>query len=163
MKPFRTMLSWVFAGCVLFGSVSCISTSRTAADASLEPRFFLEHAHHSPQRQDYKAVLPVSRSEINLLPFPAFDLNDIGNVEVVELPMGRALAFHFRAEAAKHLMSTSATATGRRLVLALGDRFVGARRFEGALTDGMLILFVELPDEKLEHIARSINARVENG
>lgn len=156
----RSIIPLLFLTLALMASISCVSSGRKQQKNTYDPRFFLEHAHPDSQRQDYRAVLPVSRSEIELLPFPAFDQEDLRNVDVVALPMGKALAFHFKPEASRHLMSTSATATGRRLVLSLGNRFVGARRFEGALTGGVFILFVELPDEELEPIARSINASI---
>jgi hypothetical protein len=80
---------------------------------------------------------------------PVFTEGDIVNVELMQVDLGKCLMFQFTPTAARDLYRVTASNQGRRLVLVLNDLPVGARRIEGPLGEGAVLVFVEMPDEAL--------------
>lgn len=114
--------------------------------APLVARFYLEA---KPGESGVAVTLPQSGVTIAVAPKPVVVEYDIANAEVAQVELGRCLLVQLNGVAARDLYRLSVTALGRRLVLALDDRFVGARRIDQAIEDGAILTFVELPDGEL--------------
>jgi len=94
-------------------------------------------------------VLPQSGVRIAIESKPALNEGDIGNVELMQVDLGKCLMFQFTPDAARELYRISAANQGRRLVLMLNQVALGARRIDGPLADGNLLVFVEVADSAL--------------
>lgn len=112
----------------------------------LVARFFLEAR---PGETGAAVTLPVSGVTINVAPKPVFSEYDVANAEVAQVELGRCLLIQLTPSATRDLYRQSVGALGRRLVLSLNNTFVGARRIEAAMGDGVVLVFVELPDDQL--------------
>lgn len=94
-------------------------------------------------------VLPVSGVKIQVMPKPVFSEFDLVNVEEAQVELGRCLLFQLSPAAGRDLYRLSAANQGRRLVLLLDGRAVGARVIERPLEGGEIFTFVEIPDAEL--------------
>jgi hypothetical protein len=108
-------------------------------------RFFLEEA----DPRTVTAVLPQSGVRVAIGPKPVFTEGDIINVELMQVELGKCLMFQFTPAAARDLYRVSGSNQGRRLVLFLNDVPMGARRMEGPLATGAVLVFVEVPEAEL--------------
>lgn len=120
--------------------------------APVRARFFLESA----AAQNLAVTLPQSGVQIALNAQPVLTEGDILDVELVQVDLGKCLAFQLTPAAARDLYRLSGSHQGRRFVLLLDDRPVGARRIDGALGEGVLLVFVELPDEALPKLVADL-------
>ncbi len=138
-------------GCLAAG---CRTTAEKPADYEpLVARLFLE------ARSDEVAVpvtLPQSGVAIALAPKPVLVEYDIVNAEVAQVELGRCLMLQLTPAAARDLYRLSVGAQGRRLVLALNDQPLGARRIEAAMSDGVVLIFVEVPDDRLPEMVERL-------
>lgn len=142
---------------LLLGSLAlqgCRTPAETPADyAPLVARFFLE------ARSSEVAVpvtLPRSGVSVGVSPKPVLVEYDVVNAEVAQVELGRCLMVQLTPAAARDLYRLSVSAVGRRLVLALNDEPIGARRIEGAMADGVVLIFLEVPDERLPDIVERL-------
>lgn len=133
----------------------CESTPKSPAVAPLTARFHLETR---PGEAGVPVQLPQSGVTISVGAKPVISEYDIVNAEVVQVDLGRCLMVQLTPAAARDLYRLSVGATGRRLVLALDGRFVGARRIDGAMPDGNVMIFVEVPDAQLPELAKRLKA-----
>ena len=134
-----------FTACALLGG--CATAPEPAKDyAPLVARFYLEA---KPNEASVAVTLPQSGITIGVAPKPVVVEYDIANAEVAQVELGRCLFVQLNASASRDLYRLSVGAIGRRLVLALNDQFVGARRIEGAMDGGAILTFVEAPDAEL--------------
>lgn len=145
MKRVLAALSAV-AGLWLAGCVTTAPAPEEPKPAPLVARFFLEA---KPSEAGLPVTLPRSGVTVPVQPKPVLVEHDVVNAEVVQVDLGRCLLFQLSPAAARDLYRLSVGAVGRRLVLSLNDEFVGARPIEGAMSDGTVLTFVELPDEAL--------------
>lgn len=128
----------------------------------LVARFYLET---KTGEAGVAVTLPVSGVSIMVAPKPVLVEYDIVNAELVEVELGRCLMFQISGPAARDLYRLSVSSVGRRLVLALNDQFVGARPIAGAMSDGIVFIFVELDEaalpeavERLKSTSRDVAA-----
>lgn len=133
----------VAAGLALAGG--CASSSGPKPGADTLARFHLE----SPPGQGTPVALPRSQVGLMVNPKPVITEGDVVNVELVQVDLGRCLMFQLTPAAARDFYRLSGSNQGRRLVLFLNGTAVGARRIDGAITDGVVFVFVELPEEEL--------------
>lgn len=136
----------------------CATSSGSSPVADTVARFYLE----SPPGQGTPVTLPRSQVGLMVNPKPVITEGDFANVELVQVDLGRCLMFQLTPAAARDFYRLSVTNQGRRLVLHLNGSAVGARRVDGAITDGVVFVFVELPDDELpglvERLKRTIVA-----
>ncbi|MES1168037.1 MAG: hypothetical protein ABUL61_02590 [Oleiharenicola lentus] len=109
-------------------------------------RFFLETR---PGEAGVPLHLPVSGVSVTVAAKPIIVEYDILNAEVAKVELGQCLLLQLTPAAARDLYRLSVASVGRRLVLALNDEPVGARRIEQAMNDGTILVFVERPDAEL--------------
>lgn len=129
------------------------ATAPTASPPPLVARFYLE------ARADEIAVpltLPQSGVTVHVSPKPVLVEYDLVNAEVARVELGLCLLVQLSPAAARDLYRLSVGAIGRRLVLALNDEPLGARRIEAAMSDGTVLLFLETPDERLRGISERL-------
>mgnify|MGYP001572775818 CR=1 FL=1 len=108
-------------------------------------RFFLESGDGSGT----EIVLPQSGVRLVVNAKPVLTEGDIVAVELAQVDLGRCLMFQLTPAAVRDFYRLSGSNQGRRLVLLLNDSPVGARRVDGPVTDGVVFVFVELPDADL--------------
>lgn len=150
--PLLRLFCLLLAIAVLGGCQSA-PVKPVAVAAPLVVRFFLET---KPGEAGVPAQLPQSGVAIHIAPKPVFVEYDIANAEVAQVELGRCLMLQLTPAAARDLYRLSVAANSRRLVLSLNDSFLGARRIEQAMTDGVVLIFVELPDEALPGLVERI-------
>lgn len=155
MRPDLPLLRWLapVLGALLAAAAltSCTTTRKTppADYAPLVARFFLEAKRNEA---GIPVTLPRSGLNITVSPRPVLVEYDIVNAEVVQVELGRCLLVQLTPAASRDLYRLSVSAVGRRLVVALNDEFLGARQIEAAMADGVILVFLEVPDETLTEI-----------
>lgn len=102
------------------------------------------------------ARLPISGVSISVEPKSYFTEYDIEGCEVVNNELGKALAFKLTSAAARDLFKMSVPNQGKRLVTMVNGRPIGARRIDGAFSQGYILTYVEVPEEELEAMAKNI-------
>jgi hypothetical protein len=106
------------------------------------------------------ATLPVSGTKIQLQRDPLVSEFEIRNVELVKVDLGLALLLQVSEKGARELYRASVSNNGGRVVLEINGNAIGARRFDGAITDGNLYTFVEIPDDELEQLVFDLKASI---
>jgi hypothetical protein len=132
----------------LLGFALLLAGCQTAEKVDYTPtlaRFFLEEA----DARTIGATLPQSGVRVMVGPKPVLTEGDIVNVELMQVELGKCLMFQLTPAAARDLYRVSGSNQGRRLVLFLNNLPVGARRMEGPLAEGAVLMFVEMPDAAL--------------
>lgn len=132
----------------------CQSTASTPPPyAPMIARFYLETR---PDEIGVPVTLPQSGITLTVAAKPVLVEYDVVNAEIVQVELGRCLMVQLSPAAARDLYRLSVSAIGRRLVLSLNDQVLGARRIENAMADGVVLVFVEMPDEQLPSIVERI-------
>lgn len=141
--------AWGLGGC---------QTKPQAGFVPAVARFGLE----SEAARTVELVLPVSGVKIRVLPKPVFSEFDLTDVAEAQVELGRCLRFRLAPAAARDLYRLSVANQGRRLVLLLDGRAIGARMIEQPLDNGEIFTFVEIPDAELptlvERLQRTTHA-----
>jgi hypothetical protein len=134
----------IFLGLLVCALAGCrtIAPQLTVAERA---RFYLESADESGER----VTLPLSGAQISIQPKPVFTEYDVVDVRIAHAELGECLAFQLTAAAAQDLRRLSTANPGKRLVLLLGGVPFGARRMSQPLDQGVLLVFVEVPDAAL--------------
>jgi len=83
-------------------------------------------------------------------------------VEMVQVKLGWCLVFRLTPPAVRDFYRLSVGAQGRRLVLTLNGQPIGARRFDQAISDGGLLIFLEVLDSDLPEIADRVRRTSES-
>ena len=111
---------------------------------------------HFEADQGTIATLPVSGARIQVSPNTAITEFDIVDVQIVEVELGRCLAFSLTRRAARAFYQESANNLGRRLVLIIDGRPIGVRRVNAPIADGVVYIFLEVPDSSLDGISMNL-------
>jgi hypothetical protein len=148
MKTLATILFLIGAG--LLGG--CASTEKPKDYVRTEARFFLENGNN----QGTAVRLPQSGVVLMLNTKPVITEGDIVNVDLVQVDLGKGLLFHLTPAGVRDFYRMSVTHQGRRLALQIDGVVVGARRIDGPITNGMIYMFVELPDAALPGLVENL-------
>jgi len=106
-------------------------------------------------------TLPVSGTSIPVQAEPLVTEFGIENIELVKVDLGLALLVQLDATATRRLYRASVANNGGRIVLAVNGTAIGARRIDGAIHDGNLFTFVEVPDEDLDQLVLDLKETIE--
>lgn len=107
-------------------------------------------------------TLPNSGMSFTVTTEPAILEVNVDEVELMRTENGQLfVAFHFDDVGSRELYRQSVSAMGRRIVLEVNGAAVGARQFDGALDDGILYMFMDLPDDELETFVLDLKKSVE--
>lgn len=139
--------------CVTLGLAGCrTTTAASAAARGPVPRFFLEAAEPTT----LTITLPKSGVTLSMNPQPVLTEGDIVDVALAQVDLGKCLAFKVTPAAARDLYRLTGSHQGRRLVLMVDGSPLGARRIDGALSDGIVFVFVEVADEILPKLVEDL-------
>lgn len=131
-------------------AAGCASAPRTEPPAVA--RFFVE----AEEPGAVELMLPQSGVRVAVSPKPVLTEFDLAAVDVAQEEFGRCLQFRFTGWAARDLYRLSVARAGRRLVLVVDGEPRGARRMEGPIADGVVRVFVEVPDDTLPALAAQV-------
>ena len=116
-------------------------------------RFLLEAG---PYEAGATVRLPRSGTIIQVAPKTYFTEYDIVSCTAVLNELGRSLVFKLTPEASRDLFRLTATSRGKRLVTVVNGVAIGARRIEDPLSDGYIVTYVEIDDDRLDEFAKNI-------
>jgi hypothetical protein len=140
---------------LLLAASVLVSGCATKAPRDYTPtlaRFFLEAAGTAGT----PVVLPQSGVHMTVNPTPVLTEGDIVNAELVQVDLGKCLMFQLSPAATRDFYRLSVTHQGRRLVLAVNGSPIGARRIDGAIANGAVFVFVEMPDTELPKLVENL-------
>ena len=145
---------WILALVVAWsgGVCGCQSTAAPKDYTPLQARIFLE----SGSGDGAPVRLPQSGVGITLNTKPVITEGDIINVELVQVDLGKCLLIQLTPSASRDFYRLSVTHQGRRLVLLINDKPLGARRIDGAITNGVVYVFVEVPENELPALVENL-------
>src|ERR1043165_1818824 len=127
------------------GAVGCQSTAKPKDYTPVSARFFLE----SSNADGTPVMLPQSGVRMTVNSKPVITEGDIINVELVQVDLGKALLVELTPTASRDFYRLSVTHQGRRLVLVVDGKALGARRIDGVITNGVVYVFVEMPETEM--------------
>ncbi|MDQ8179692.1 hypothetical protein [Pelagicoccus sp. SDUM812005] len=133
--------------------LGCQSTGMDGVDFT-RARFFLE----SGSNAGFSAALtlPVSRIQIPVEGQAIVSEYDYLSVDVVDVDLGRCLAFTLKPAAAREFYQISVGNQGKRLVLVINGEPLGVRKITGPIADGRIYVFLEVKDDRLMELARKL-------
>lgn len=102
--------------------------------------------------------LPISQLEVTVENSPTFTLSDLALVHHARVDLGECLLIQMTPAGARKLYRLSVANQGARLVLVINEDPIGFHRFDQAIADGNLFMFVEVPDSRLPGLIREMNA-----
>jgi len=108
--------------------------------------------------RDREIVLPDGVTKIRVERSPIIGAKDIVNVEMVKVDLGVALLVQMSERGGRELYRRSVTSHGSRLVFMANGQAMGARRIDGAISDGQLYTFVSMTEEELGQMVLDIKA-----
>lgn len=145
---------WLGALCLagLSCGFGCQSVDAPRDYTAMSARFFLEagNADGTP------LTLPQSGVHLSVNSKPVITEGDIVNVELVQVDLGKCLLIQLTPSATRDFYRLSVTHQGRRLVLMVNDQAIGARRIDGAITNGLIYVFVEVPEAELAELVNNL-------
>jgi len=116
-------------------------------------RFYLET---KPGETAVTVQLPQSGVSLEVAPKPAFSEYDIANAELARVELGLCVLVQFTPAATRDLYRLSVPAQGRRLVMSLNGVCLGVHRIDHAMADGVVPIFLEVPDAQLPDIVKQL-------
>lgn len=141
----RFLLTLFALGLALAAGAGCGTTKPPLDYTPKAARFYLEAASGDG------TPLQLPRSGVNLAvnSKPVITEGDIANVDLVQVELGKCLYFQLTPAATRDFYRMSVSHQGRRLVLVIDGVALGARRIDGPITNGVVFVFAEVPDEDL--------------
>lgn len=149
---------------ILLGACLALFTgcgSDETADNLKVPRLMIEVRGVSYREMNTgMIVMPMSGTQIPLRQDPLVNEFEIVNVELVQVELGLALMVQLSEKGARELYRASVTHNGGRVVLLVNGNAIGARRLDGAISDGKYYTFVELPNEDLPELVLDLKESI---
>jgi len=144
----------VLAFAALFAGSGCNTSTKKKDFVPTVARFYLE----ATEGDAFASVtLPVSGVQIAVNNKPIVTEYDFTGVDLAQSDLGRFLVFSLTGEAARDVYRTTGNNQGKRLVLFINDKPVGARMINGAFNTGTIAVFAALPDEVLPELVKNLN------
>lgn len=95
--------------------------------------------------------MPESGLSYYVRPQPLFTEANITNLQLARVQSGDLCwIFHLDEPATRELYRRSVADAGRQIIIMVNNTPVAARHLDGALADGRLYTFSELPDDEME-------------
>ncbi len=96
-------------------------------------------------------------------PDPLITEANITNIQLVKVQSGQlAFLFHLDEPGTRALYRASVSDMGRMLILNVNGEAIGARQLDGAIADGRLYTFTELPPEEMEKLYEDLVKNTES-
>jgi hypothetical protein len=151
-KPLLPVIFLTLAA--LFAVAGCNTSTKKKDFTPTVARFYLE----AKEGDAYASVtLPVSGVQITVNNKPTVTEYDFTRVELAQSDLGRFIVFSLTSDAARDVYRTTGSNQGKRLVLFVNDKPVGARMITGAFNTGTIAVFAALPDETLPELVKNLN------
>src|SRR5690625_5059561 len=119
-------------------------------------RFYLEESGHLPPSHISEMILPVSGSHLTVKSKAAFGETDIASATEVETEFGPAVMLVFRSRSTPDFYRKTISNQGKRMAITVNGVPLGAYYIDRPIEDGRILFFLEVPDEDLPEIVRSI-------
>lgn len=107
-----------------------------------------------------EVVLPDGVTKIFVERSPIVGAKEIVNVEMVKVELGPALLVQLSDRGARELYRQSVTNNGSRVVFMANGQAKGARRLDGAISDGQFYTFVDMTEEELGQMVLDIKESI---
>ena len=104
--------------------------------------------------------MPLSGIKHTIYREPILIEADIVYVELVQLPLGKAILIQYDLMGSNQLYRSSTSNIGQSLVLMVNERPIGARKIDGPIENGQLISFAEIPDDELSQLVLDLKETV---
>ena len=147
----RLWIAWIGLLC-LACLPACQSNAVPRDYTTLSARFFLEAAN----ADGTPVTLPQSGVRLSVNAKPVLTEGDIVNVELVQVDLGKCLLVQLTPSATRDFYRISVAHQGRRLVMVVNGSALGARRLDGVITNGVVYMFVEVPDADLPALVNNL-------
>lgn len=151
--PFRFAFLVIALG-ALFAAVGCNSSTKKKNFDVTVARFFLEA---NDGETFASATLPVSGVQIAINSKPIVTEYDFTGVQIAESDLGKFLVFNLTSDATRDVYRITGNNQGKRLVLFINDRPVGARIIDRPFNTGAISVFAAIPDDLLKELAKNMN------
>jgi hypothetical protein len=151
-KPLLSVIL-VLTFAALFAAAGCNSSKKKDFVPTVA-RFYLE----AKEGDAFASVtLPVSGVQVAVNNKPIVTEYDFTSVELAQSDLGRFMIFSLTGEAARDIYRTTGSNQGKRLVLFINDKPVGARMIDRAFNSGSIAVFAALPEEMLPELVKNLN------
>ena len=152
-NPVR-FLSVAIALVSLVAALGCNTSSKKKDYDTMVARFYLE----ANEREAFATVtLPISGVQIAVNAKPIVTEFDYTGVSSAQSELGKFLVFSLTADAARDVYRVTGNNQGKRLVLFINDKPVGARVIDGAFNTGSIAVFAALPEEMLPELVKNLD------
>lgn len=154
MKHPVRFLSVLVSIIALLAAVGCNTSSKKKDYDTMVARFLIE----ADEREAFATVtLPVSGVQIAVNNKPIVTEFDYTGVSLAQSDLGKFLVFNLTADAARDVYRVTGSNQGKRLVLFINDKPVGARMIDGAFNTGSIAVFAALPEETLPELVKNLD------
>ena len=154
MKNAVRLLSVVISVATLIAAVGCNTFSKKKDYDTMVARFLIE----ANEREAFATVtLPISGVQIAVNAKPVITEFDYTGVSLAQSDLGKFLVFSLTTDAARDLYRFTGNNQGKRLVLFINDKPVGARVIDGAFNTGSIAVFAALPEEMLPELVKNLD------
>jgi len=151
--PVRFLLV-IFSLTALLAVIGCNTSSKKKDYDTMVARFLIE----ANEREAFATVtLPVSGVQIAVNSKPIVTEFDYTGVSLAQSDLGKFLVFNLTADAARDVYRFTGSNQGKRLVLFINDKPVGARMIDGAFNTGSIAVFAALPEEMLPEVVKNLD------
>ena len=154
MKSF-SRLSLLLVVVVGFLALAGCNTSTKKKDfVPTVARFFLE----ASEGDGFASVtLPVSGVQIAINNKPIVTEYDFTGVQLAESDLGKFLIFSLTGDATRDFYRVTGSNQGKRLVLFINDKPVGARMIDRAFNTGSIAVFAAIPEDLLPELVKNMH------
>lgn len=157
--PLRFSLLLVVLAAV-FAVAGCNSQTKKKKNYDMTVARFLIEASEGDTFAS--VTLPVSGVQIAVNNKPAVTEFDFTGVQLAHADLGDFLVFSLTVDAARDVYRLTGSNQGKRLVLFINGKPVGARMIDRAFNTGAIAIFVAIPDELLPDLVKNLNATSED-
>lgn len=124
-------------------------------------RFYQEQTAVTMLGDGLKGTLPLSGANFTVARTPILFEGDVEAIELVQVDLGLCVLFQFNEAGSRELYRASVRGAGRRIFLFVNDVPLGARKMDGAIDDGALYMFLEVPDSELPALVEEMRVSLE--
>lgn len=154
MKLPRCFSFFVIVLAAMLAIAGCKSSTKKKDFNVTVARFYME----APEGDAFASVtLPVSGVQIAINSKPVVTEYDFSGVQVAESDLGKFLVFTLTNDATRDVYRVTGSNQGRRLVLFINDKPVGARIIDRVFNTGAISVFAAIPDDVLVKLAKDMN------
>jgi hypothetical protein len=155
MKHHLRFSIFIAALAALLVGAGCSTSKKKKDYDTTVARFFLE----ASEGDGFASVtLPVSGVQIAVNNKPVLTEYDFTGVQLAQSDLGKFLVFSLTGDAARDVYRVTGSNQGKRLVLFINDKPVGARMIDRAFNMGSIAVFAALPEELLPELVKNLNS-----